>query len=204
MTIMEQGRFQYIKVYHSADIDDYSLIRTGGGKQDLPQEKGHKEFIMNGGDQYITQWISDHEGIRVVDGIPVERPEYQEEQILKAIEQLDIQKRESYRQYVDHITAEIERKKELAIMGVMSYTDEEYETDVQLLYEKTLMVQQMFATEKKAIINKAPKQLVKELSKKERLYNIDRLIKLSKCGFIMSLFSILGLLIWIGIQLFYR
>lgn len=62
---MKQGTYTYTIVYHSDNLEDYSLIRKGNGKPNRNQVKNHKEFIENGGFNYVVEYTTDNPVISI-------------------------------------------------------------------------------------------------------------------------------------------
>ena len=62
---MKQGTYTYTIVYHSDNLEDYSLIRKGNGKPNRNQVKNHKEFIENGGFNYVDEYATDNPVISI-------------------------------------------------------------------------------------------------------------------------------------------
>jgi hypothetical protein len=77
--MIAKGTFRYTKVYISTNPEDSFLIRKGGGKLDRTQINNHQEFIENGGDKYITEYVAKNPDRILIDenNLPYENPNYQ-------------------------------------------------------------------------------------------------------------------------------
>jgi hypothetical protein len=139
------GKFRYTKIFTSPE-GDYYLIRKGGDKPNRKVYPYNREFIANGGEEYIDEYTVENPNYLLLDenNVPYLNPQWENICSERQKIGLELQKQEKYRELCDPITNEIERKTLLKKQGLIEYSDEEYNEDINKLHLATMEVKRMF------------------------------------------------------------